>query len=386
MKKLTLLLCLLFSLLTTKTNASHFSGGYITYAWDSLNVYDITLHFYRDCSGIPAPNNPTINIISPSCGLNSFCTLSFVSERELIAQCVNVTTTCNFGSFPGIQEIVYKGTYDFGSNYCSDISFTFTICCRNNNINDISNPGTSIAYLYSNLNNIDAPNNSPTLLNTPLSFACVGTAYCFDAGASDADGDSLSYTQTTPRIGSNTIVSYINPYTYQQPIISTPTATFDSTTGKFCANPQVIQIGVMAIIITDWRNGVEVGEVEVDIEIIVISCPCEVLPVEWLEFKGYNQGMDNVITWSTASEINNHYFVLLRNNEPIQIINGNGTTTVTHSYTFVDEHADVLSYYQLKQVDYDGKINSSSMIVVKNRLRMKNPLNKNYNIIGQQLK
>jgi hypothetical protein len=42
-------------------------------------------------------------------------------------------------------------------------------------------------------------NNTPVLLNPPIDDACVGVTYLHNAGAIDADGDSLSYEFTIPK-------------------------------------------------------------------------------------------------------------------------------------------------------------------------------------------
>jgi len=55
--------CLLAILLlsTIQAGASHLMGGELSYAYNGSN-YVVTLHLYRDCSGIQLPGSATITI------------------------------------------------------------------------------------------------------------------------------------------------------------------------------------------------------------------------------------------------------------------------------------------------------------------------------------
>lgn len=83
-------------------------------------------------------------------------------------------------------------------------------------------------------------------------------------------------------------------------------------------------------------------------------------PVELVAFE-VSKNHDQVrIDWTTATEINNDYFVVEhaadgRSFEPIAKINGAGHSAVESSYSFIhDFPAKGLNYYRLVQVDFDG--------------------------------
>ncbi len=88
--------------------------------------------------------------------------------------------------------------------------------------------------------------------------------------------------------------------------------------------------------------------------------PCTKLPVELLDFEGKTRNDGNLLQWTTASELNNHFFTLSysttgQNFIPIQRITGNGTTSSANSYEFLHEDAPSgFVYYQLSQTDLDG--------------------------------
>lgn len=85
-----------------------------------------------------------------------------------------------------------------------------------------------------------------------------------------------------------------------------------------------------------------------------------VLPVELLNFTLQQHPEGVLITWRTASEKNNDFFTVQHSTdglsyEPIAIIAGQGTTTLTSSYQYIDATATSgRSYYRLTQTDYDG--------------------------------
>ncbi|MFZ9846636.1 MAG: T9SS type A sorting domain-containing protein [Flavobacteriales bacterium] len=76
------------------------------------------------------------------------------------------------------------------------------------------------------------------------------------------------------------------------------------------------------------------------------------------------------VKWSTASDINNDYFVVERSKdasyfEPIATINGAGNSNQIINYYASDEAPlPGISFYRLKQVDFDGTTSYSSIVMV----------------------
>src|SRR5436189_6070431 len=98
-----MVLALLFS---QHARASHSMGADLTYTCLGGNTYKVTLTFYRDCIGIAAPVNPFVNISSASCGqsLGVTCYARAGTGQEVTPACSSSVTTCNGGTFTGIQE------------------------------------------------------------------------------------------------------------------------------------------------------------------------------------------------------------------------------------------------------------------------------------------
>ena len=94
------------------------------------------------------------------------------------------------------------------------------------------------------------------------------------------------------------------------------------------------------------------------------------LPVELIGFNGKHDQGHNILTWQTATELNNDYFQVEhsfdgRYFESIGSVLGQGTSSTQHNYQFVHKNVkDGIHYYRLKQVDYDGQFEYSKIISI----------------------
>ncbi|MFN8316285.1 MAG: hypothetical protein U0T32_07555 [Chitinophagales bacterium] len=114
-------LILIFFIPICQLFASHSVGADLTYDCLGGNQYRFRLKFYRDCAGISAPTNVTVNLASASCGQNINITMPLISSQEVSPLCAAQlpNSTCNGGSLPGIQQYVYEATYTLPVN-CVD--------------------------------------------------------------------------------------------------------------------------------------------------------------------------------------------------------------------------------------------------------------------------
>lgn len=257
-----------------KSHATHAQSADLTYQCLGGNQYQINLSFYRDCAGVNAPTSVNITISSVACGQNFTTTLNQIPNTgiEVTPICANMTTVCTGGNNPGVQEWKYSGTINLPMQ-CVDWVFGFQLCCRNNAISTINNPGGEDIYVEAHLDNENFPcNSSPTFSNPPIPFVCVGQNYCFNHGATDPEGDSLVYTLITPMTSPSTTVTYLPGYSATQPVQSSPAMTFNQQTGDICMFPTLIEVTVMAVKVEEYRNGVLVGSVIRDIQLRTIAC------------------------------------------------------------------------------------------------------------------
>ena len=93
-------------------------------------------------------------------------------------------------------------------------------------------------------------------------------------------------------------------------------------------------------------------------------------PVELVEFYGKEKETEIELFWSTASEINTHYFLLERSHnsfdwESIAKVNAVGNSQALHTYSYQDvEPLNVTSYYRLTSVDLDGRTESFPILEI----------------------
>lgn len=93
------------------------------------------------------------------------------------------------------------------------------------------------------------------------------------------------------------------------------------------------------------------------------------LPVELIDFYVTSEERQVNVFWSTASEKDNDYFLVLRSFdgeyfESIGRVAGNGTTTQSIDYEFIDNDPHFgLNYYKLQQFDFDGAYEFSPVVI-----------------------
>ncbi len=297
--KLFLIAALAFTLGTQNSYATHAAGGNITYTHVSGNTYTLHLTFYRDCIGIPITLPIIVNVSSASCAQNATVQLDPIpgTGQEITHPCPGHSTTCTGGTEPGIQKWEFEGTYSFPAQ-CTDWTISIAIAARNAAITTLQNPGGDNIYIEAHLNNSVSDNTSPQFSVDPIVFVCMGQPFVFNNGAIDPDGDSLVYSFIAPRTDANTDVIYANGYSVTNPISSTPAVTIDPVTGDITMNATAQEVGVMAVLILEYRNGVLIGTVMRDIQIYTVPCT-NALPT----CSGINGGTNFSMTACAGSNI-----------------------------------------------------------------------------------
>lgn len=96
-----------------------------------------------------------------------------------------------------------------------------------------------------------------------------------------------------------------------------------------------------------------------------------VLPITLTSFTGEANDFGVKLNWATSTETNNQYFEVLRASDEGKFVavgklNGAGNSSESKTYSFTDyTPLNGNNYYQLKQVDLDGKSTSFGPVVVK---------------------
>ncbi|MGK0365907.1 MAG: hypothetical protein ACI85O_002977 [Saprospiraceae bacterium] len=95
------------------------------------------------------------------------------------------------------------------------------------------------------------------------------------------------------------------------------------------------------------------------------------LLVELINLEANKKDENVLLNWSTATEINNDYFLIEhdgKNFERIEQVAGVGNSDLINHYNFTHKNpANGFNYYRLQQVDYDGQFAYSDIVSVKVR-------------------
>ena len=107
------------------------------------------------------------------------------------------------------------------------------------------------------------------------------------------------------------------------------------------------------------------------------------LPVELSSFSASVISGDVYLKWTTATETNNRGFEIQRSNNgefaTIGFVKGNGTTSETQSYSFIDKKVEAGKYsYRIKQTDLNGQFSYSNVIEVDIAAPLTFALSQNY--------
>lgn len=108
---------------------------------------------------------------------------------------------------------------------------------------------------------------------------------------------------------------------------------------------------------------------------VMISGPFSTtLPVQVANFDAKLAGSDVQVSWNTLSERNSSHFNVLRSSDGINFSSigtieskaDNGNSDKQHEYNFVDRTPLSVNFYQLQQIDIDGKATLHNIVRVDN--------------------
>jgi gliding motility-associated-like protein len=299
-KRLQLALTLLvFCLLSfvNKAEASHAAGGELIYEWVSDSTYRFYFKFYRDCNG--TTEDPSYNMCYYSaCGSNSYTQIlnkvvgslpgGGVNGQEVGTGCPGYNSTCNGGptSNPGYREWWYTGLVTLPLQ-CDFWTFYVDVNARNNDIDNLDNPGGQTLHVEATFNNLAAQgNSSPYFTVKPIPFMCINTPYTYNNGAVDPNNDSLSFAMIQPLNSNGFGGCQANPpvnaiawapgspayNVATNPLQTNNTFNISATTGQMTFTPSIQQTAAITLRVFEWRNGILIGTVMRDIQAVVLNC------------------------------------------------------------------------------------------------------------------
>ena len=110
-----------------------------------------------------------------------------------------------------------------------------------------------------------------------LLFLCANQETRYNQDVADAQNDSLVYSLVNCVTGPGSSVGYNAGLSGSSPLVGT--TTINSSTGEIVITPSTVQIGVVCALVEEYRNGVKIGEVVRDLQVTVVPCSGNTLPI-----------------------------------------------------------------------------------------------------------
>ncbi|GAB2764917.1 hypothetical protein GCM10027275_02690 [Rhabdobacter roseus] len=260
----------LLLLIGQRAAATHVRAGEITAKRISTTslTYEITFTGYFDIQNGPAASEAQVDV------------QFFVGDTGPIRVERKIP-------YPNIGNNTTRNEYTFVYTFSAPGRFRISVRLdnRNNSVLNIGPPPTQELNFYVQstlvINESLGQNRTPVLLNAPIDLAAVGQRYIHNPNAFDADGDSLSYRPVVPQQGTTRgngqNLQYVDP-NQVQPVGpredgGTPaTFSINPITGDLIWDaPSIPGYYNVAFVVEEWRNGVKIGEIVRDMQIIVVE-------------------------------------------------------------------------------------------------------------------
>jgi hypothetical protein len=276
----------LFLLSPQQTQAWHYVGGNLTYECLSGCTYRVYVDRYWDCSSSITPSLSTVPYapvvqmaFDSTCGnfvpLSGWTSASYV---EITPICPSLRSGCvsSFSAVNGVAESRYYRDYNLCNlTGCGSLTLSWLSCCRTGSITGVQG---DYFYLDTEIDLGATPcNSSPRFNAQPVIYLSAGISATFDQSASDPDGDSLSY-RLVNCIG-DSMQNITLPgtggllYDSTAPLGQSWQVQVNAQTGdlSFTAVPGQVYIGYVCMEVTEHRNGVPIGAVTRDIQVVAYT-------------------------------------------------------------------------------------------------------------------
>ncbi len=126
------------------------------------------------------------------------------------------------------------------------------------------------------------------------------------------------------------------------------------------------------LLVTNYANVTQIINIDQGSSAVATTNCAIVLPIEMVAYDVKIENEKAHLSWITATEKNNDYFAIQRSEdgtiwETISVKKGKGNSIIENRYEQIDEKPLVgISYYRLKQVDFDGRYTFTPMRSIKN--------------------
>ena len=341
--------------------AEHLKGGWIQYEYlgegsvSNTSKYRITVRQYLQCVLRPGQQDAAVNLGIFNGSTNALITTrtiprtgTDIPDKTSYDPCLNTKPRVCYNIDRYVTEIDLP-------NIPEGYSLAVQRCCRIANIANVGAISSTIGVSYTNvipgiINGVNYANNSsPEFAQKDTAIVCFNSPFSFDFGATDIDGDSLSYAFCSGLTGgsqNNPIPAIPSnpPYAevpYQPPYLGTlpmsASVSINPSTGLISGiAPNIPGEYIVAVCASEFRNGIKIGETRKEIHIQVADCSLSAadLKPSYISCNGFTLSFQNESTGS----VSNYLWDFGVTNSTTDI-----STDPTPTYTYADTGT-----YQLK--------------------------------------
>lgn len=280
-KKITFLFAITYLVFSYSSFANHVWGGELEAICNGDGTYTVRLTQYIDCGRVSSiGSSQTIYVHTPTgAQLSSFYVNAIIKDTlpTIPNPCAEtVAGTC-------IGRVVWENSNVTIPSNAADRILSYSSCCRNININNVTNPSYA-GQIYT----IDLPgtnkvssgcNSAPNFNALPPSEICTNMPTEIDFSATDNDGDSLSYSFFTPYGDPNgshfggppfPTINFEAPYSFNNPMNSG--LSINPVSGLITGTPINTGLFTLGVVVEEFRNGVSIGKKVRDFTYTVVQC------------------------------------------------------------------------------------------------------------------
>lgn len=282
MKRLVLLILLTVAFATA--HANHIAGGELFYTYvgpgstPGSSLYNLTMRLFRDCNSTGQQLETEVVKV----GIYHSGTRTLVKSVTLNLETPIPSIQLNTSAIPCLvnapevcfQVGIFTGSVELPSTADGYI-LSWLRCCRANDISNLSQStgvgGTFVTNIPGTTLLPTGHNSSPQFLVKDTALVCRNSNFVLNFGASDDDGDSLSYafcsaydggTTTTPNPPPATTL-ILNPLPYQSPYSGTSPlgsqVSINPITGIISGVAPNSGRYVINVCVSEWRNGIVIN-------------------------------------------------------------------------------------------------------------------------------
>lgn len=327
MKKIILFFVLLLG--AVPVYSAHITGGELGYEYFSqasatTDFYKVILRLYKECGSNNAalPNQADIWIYNTnSMSYVKTTTVGLEGGFQTINM-VNYSIPCLQNRPPVCFELgYYVGLVELPRS-AAGYTLSYYTCCRVGGIKNLfAYDGANYMAVIPGTNLVpNARNSSPFSTVRDTSLVCNDELFNLDYSATDSDGDSISYSFCAAYNADQLVNGSqpVNPLLLQTVDFATPVYTettpmgasviINARTGTISGRaPSIPGKYLLAVCVTEWRNGVAIGVGRKDFILTVADCdiPRAQLQPEYVLCKSFTNQFQNE---STSTGIHTYFW------------------------------------------------------------------------------